>query len=156
MQDDWKVSRRLTLNLGMRWDYQQKPYERNNGQINFDPNALIPITGRAGVTRSSRASNGAPARSWTKTITISGLASVSPLDVFGTGKTVLRGGYGIFYPAIFFRNFLGNTTLFSTTRTSYVAQGPGLTAFQFAKGFPYAPVESPGASAGPSALLGQR
>mgnify|MGYP002624404308 FL=1 len=76
-------------------------------------------------------------------------------DVFGNGKTVGRGGYGIFYPAIFYRDFLGNTQLFSTTNTAYPAAGPGLPAFRFAQGFPFAPLESPGASAGPGALLGQ-
>ena len=32
---------------------------------------------------------------------------------------------------------------------------PGLAAFQFQQGFPFAPEESPGASAGPGARLGQ-
>lgn len=50
VQDDWRVSRRLTLNLGLRYDFQQKPYERNNGQINFDSTARVPGTPFIGAT----------------------------------------------------------------------------------------------------------
>src|SRR5688572_20478101 len=49
-QDDWRVSRRLTLNLGLRWDWQQKPYERNDGHINFDPSARVPGSPFQGAT----------------------------------------------------------------------------------------------------------
>ena len=154
VQDDWRVSRRLTLNLGLRYDYQQKPYERNNGQINFDPSAQIPGTPFQGATVFAGI-DGQPRTYLNEDYNDFGPRFGFAFDIFGTGKTVLRGGYGIFYPSIFFRTFLGNTQLFTTTTTSYVASAPGFAAFQFNQGFPRPPLESPGATAGPGALLGQ-
>ncbi|MDX2270082.1 MAG: carboxypeptidase regulatory-like domain-containing protein [Bryobacter sp.] len=154
VQDDWKVSRRLTLNLGLRWDWQQRPYERNNGIIDFDPSKTIPGTNLVGATIFAGV-DGQPRAFMNEDYNDFGPRFGFAYDVFGTGKMVVRGGYGIYYPSIFFRAFMGNPQLFSATSTAWVAQGPGLRAFQFAQGFPSKPLESPGASAGPGALLGQ-
>jgi hypothetical protein len=41
-QDDWKFSRKLTFNLGLRWDKESSPTERYNAFDNFDPTASVP------------------------------------------------------------------------------------------------------------------
>ncbi|MEO7650826.1 MAG: carboxypeptidase regulatory-like domain-containing protein, partial [Bryobacteraceae bacterium] len=153
-QDDWKVARRLTLNVGMRYDFQQKPYERHNGQINFDLSGKDPASGLQGRTVYAGL-DGQPRTFLKEDYNDFGPRAGFAWDLFGTGRTVFRGGYGIFYPPIFFRSFLGDTQLFSTTTTNYVARAPGQPSFPFSQGFPTAPIESPGPKAGPGALLGQ-
>ena len=42
VQDDWKVTPRLTLNIGVRYSYFPSPSDSNNTLVNFDPNVFNP------------------------------------------------------------------------------------------------------------------
>jgi hypothetical protein len=87
-QDDWRVSNRLTLNLGVRYDMYTWPYEVNNRQSNFDPvNTKLVVPGTAGWPKSLIDTD---KKNWAPRI---GFA----YDLTGNGRTVVRGGYGIFY-----------------------------------------------------------
>jgi hypothetical protein len=87
-EDDWRVNRRLTLNLGLRWDFLAHPYEAHNQQSAFDINTgTVLEAGRNGVSSSIVAQvyhNFGPRI---------GLS----YDLKGDGTFVLHAGYGIFY-----------------------------------------------------------
>jgi hypothetical protein len=85
-QDDWRVSRRLTLNLGVRWDYLSKPTEEFGRQSNFDiqTDALIQAAGASDALANQNYKNFAPRVGFA-------------YDLDPSGKTVIRGGYGLFY-----------------------------------------------------------
>lgn len=91
VQDDWKLTRTLTLNLGLRFEYQTPFKERYNQIAYFDPATTEPVTGRAGVltmTSASRRYPSNPNYNWAPRI---GLAwTFLP-------STVFRAGYGIFF-----------------------------------------------------------
>lgn len=93
-QDDWRIKPRLTLNLGLRYEYDGRPYERNNYIANFDPN-VNPLTTPA-ITQVG--GSGLPPMfkaNWTDFAPRVGIA----WDVRGNGKTVVRAGAGVFYNA---------------------------------------------------------
>jgi hypothetical protein len=152
-QDDWKVTRRLTLNMGLRYDYQSQAVERNNGATNFDPscrlpNGLLGCTVYAGV-------NGQP-RTWRDPdYTNFGPRLGLAYDVFGNTKTILRAGYGMIYPSQMWRENYPNANGFAQTSTSYPQSDPNRPAFQLRQGLPFAPTPPQGRALGPAAFLGQ-
>lgn len=110
LQDDYKISRNLTLNLGLRWDanIHNLPDQTNNRTIQILQQLNHPRA-RAITGDADKLSRTTP--SWTEFQPRFGFA----WDPQGTGRTVIRGGYGIFYDQLF-----QNLTLFSLTQSNPV------------------------------------
>jgi hypothetical protein len=155
-QDDWKVSRRLTVNLGLRWDIQEPITETHNRLSNFNPNAVDPQGGVLGELQFAGVNFGQSIlKSYYKAF---GPRAGLAWDVFGNGKTAVRTGYAIYYPPNFnTRYFQTGTAANNDIITTYVAPGgtTQLPAFYLKNGLPYAPEQPLGAAAGPSAYEGQ-
>jgi len=87
VQDDFRVNSKLTLNLGLRWEFATPRWERDNVLSNFDPATNSMIKAKDGSLYDRTLVN-PDYRGWAPRL---GLAySVNP-------KTVFRGGYGISY-----------------------------------------------------------
>jgi len=93
LQDSWKVSRKLTVDYGLRWDYATQYKEQYNRLGKFSPTAINPVTGTPGATIYANTCN---CNFYPNTYPY----AIGPrLGVAYqlTPKTVLRGGWGINY-----------------------------------------------------------
>ena len=94
VQDDWKVSHRLTLNVGLRYELSPPAVENGNTIANFDLDSnpghpRLVLAGSQGSSIADRALQNVDHKQFAPRI---GFAYALP-----DSKTVLRGGYGIFY-----------------------------------------------------------
>jgi len=93
MQDDWRIAPRLTLNLGLRWEYDSN-LTGNSSEHDPCPNLTVtptkPCTWMANIINLKKTPDKkdfAPRVGFV-------------YDALGNGKTLLRGGYGIYYDRI--------------------------------------------------------
>ena len=137
IQDDWRISNRLTLNLGFRWDINGSVTEENN-MLNyaFDPTIVNPVSALVGqqVMGGIRfvGVDGAPDRPWK-------LDKNNYQFRVGTAyslneKTIVRTGWGIFLMQAFYPNWGGglsldgfeNTPAFGSIKGTSGLQRPGI------------------------------
>lgn len=104
-QDDFKVTPNLTLQLGLRYEYQPPAVEKYDRTSNFDLTVTDPLTGMKGAVVFAGEGAGRTGR---RTFVESDKTNFSP-RIGGayalTDRTSLRAGYGIFYGANVFNGF---------------------------------------------------
>jgi hypothetical protein len=96
-QDDWKVTPKLTVNLGLRWEYGSPYSEWKNYISNFDPASQTVFTISPGATTGNGITVVSPGGVYGKTLVNPALRDYSPRLGFAfqvTPKTALRGGFG--------------------------------------------------------------
>jgi len=103
VQDDWKASKNLTLNLGFRYEIQMPPTARHNEQAYFDLHALNPISAAAGIPVYGQIVYNNPGNRFLYNPNKNDLAPRLGFEWALAPKLVMRAGYGIYYA----RNFYG-------------------------------------------------
>ncbi len=158
VQDDWKLSRRLSVNLGLRYELETPYLERyNRNSYRFDENAALPVK--------------VPGLDLKGGILLAGVGgnprAISPdKNNFGprvgfayspTAKTVVRGGYGIFYTTISLNtSFFGSLNVFNAVTPFVGSTDNGATASTtLANPFPAGLVQPIGVSIGLMAQVGE-
>jgi outer membrane receptor protein involved in Fe transport len=149
-QDDFKVDSRLTLNLGLRWEYGSPWSERNNYISNFNPATGTLLTLQPGYTASSQLCGTAPCIApysgsgvYGSTLVNPDWGDYAPRVGFAYALTPtlsLRGGYGTAF-VHYWRAGSGNNIAINAPFALYtVVSNPGAVTtngyVRLSKGFP--------------------
>src|SRR6266852_2794964 len=119
-QDDWRATKNLTVNFGVRYEFSSVPQEAHNLLGNFDPNStygLVQVqtgTGRIPSLYNPDHKNFAPrfGFAW---------------DTNGKGTTVIRGGAGLVYETINWQSFIAFNNAFGPGSVPTAGIVPGGT-----------------------------
>jgi len=142
VQDDYKVNNRLTLNLGLRYDYFGLPVDSKGRLVNFLPDQFRAGAPPNGIVQAAGGQlAGVPTVD--KSLVPTDKNNFAPRFGFAfradhTGKVIVRGGYGIYYDR-FSTRFI-NTQLFNFP---YLALGVGLPGVLRTFADPFVPLPLP-------------
>jgi hypothetical protein len=150
VQDDWKVTPKLTLNFGVRYEYDPPYHERNDNLYNFDPatgRVIVPTAEAKARVNPLFPSNLVPVvtageAGVTKSLFYTDLNNFVPrfgfaYRPFSNGRTVVRGGYGIYIDdqtSSLWRLGTGGPFISQETFTNSITNG--VPKFQFPNAFP--------------------
>jgi Carboxypeptidase regulatory-like domain len=99
-QDDWRATKNLTVNFGVRYEFSSVPQEANNLLGNFDPNVgMVQVGHQISSLYNPDHKNFGPR---------AGFA----WDIAGNGRTVLRGGGGLIYETVNWQSFVAFNNAF--------------------------------------------
>jgi hypothetical protein len=126
IQDDWKVSSRLTLNLGLRWDFRTVPHEQNNRMGWRDlanPRGGLLVADRTLVEKGIVGDGSYYRYAGRRNPYDASKRVFAPrfgfaFRPFGDDKTVVRGGYGVFFDSAEGREIDGAADIYP-----YVSRG---------------------------------
>jgi len=121
LQDDWRATKNLTINVGLRYEYRSVIKEAHNLLGNFDPNSTT------GLIQAGLKGVGGPYNPDRKNFAPRfGFA----WDVTGKGRTVLRGGASLMYETVNWESFLAFNNAFglSNVPTGAIIDAAGNTA----------------------------
>ena len=156
IQDDWRVSNRLTVNLGFRWDFNGAVREEEN-RLNyaFDPTLVNPISSRVGrqVMGGIRFAgvDGAPEQPWRYDKNNYQFRAGMAYQI--NEKTVFRAGYGKYFLNPTSTSFANGFSL----STPIIASNDGnrTPTYALANPWPNGIQDPPGSSLGPLTFLGR-
>jgi hypothetical protein len=127
-QDDWKLTPRVTLNAGIRWDYESPNFERFDRMVRgLDFDAKSPIADRVSGLNLKGAVLFAGVNGQPRTAFIPDKNNFQPRVGVAwqvTNKWVVRGGYGLYFLG---QNETGSNMGFSQTTTATVSTDGNLT-----------------------------
>src|SRR5260370_10731154 len=122
VQDDYRITSRLTLNAGLRWEVETPRYVDGNKMNAFDPTAITPVSGTQGVVTFARR-NGVPRTSFDANYKNFGprvgFAYNSPWGL------VIRGGGGLFYGPNVSNSITTSATLGYSDNVSFITSQAG-------------------------------
>src|ERR1700722_2716824 len=137
LQDDWKVTPKLTVNLGMRYEIQTAPTERNNDQEYFNFTATNPISTAVGTNYPGELVFNSSGNRGLYNTSFQNFAPRIGAAYQLRDKLVLRGGYGIFFVPNYYGQ--GPNTGFSQGTPWVTSLNSGLNPFTTLSGNPSLP-----------------
>jgi hypothetical protein len=136
IQDDYRVTSRLTLNIGLRWEVELPRYVDHNRMNAFDPAGINPVSSTPGVVTFAGA-NGVPSTAFDANFTNFGPRFGFAYSAPFAKNLVIRGGVGVFYGPMASNSIGPSASLGFADNLSLVAENPNTASALILKnGFP--------------------